>query len=248
MSLQFHDAAIAYLEKMDLKKITPEAVLFDMDGVLYNSMPVHAYAWQKVFKERDLPFSEEEAYLLEGCTGAHTINVVFQRAFGHDATKEDIEEIYTEKSALFDKKNKIEIMDGAVNVLNKVKNSGLKRIMVTGSGQKGLLSRIERDFPHQFKQETMVTAFDVKKGKPDPEPYLTGLTKGGISANKGIVIENAPLGVRAAKAAGIFTVAVNTGKLKDKTLTEEGADVLFHGMQELANNWEDLYTSLKEAE
>ena len=87
----------------------------------------------------------------------------------------------------------------------------------------------------------MVTAFDVKHGKPNPEPYLTGLQKAGVSANEAIVVENAPLGIRAGVAAGIFTVAVNTGPLADEVLQEEGANLLFHSMMDFNNNWENFY-------
>ena len=59
----------------------------------------------------------------------------------------------------------------------------------------------------------MVTAFDVKKGKPDPEPYLIALRKSGVKPNEAFVVENAPLGVRSSVAAGLFTFAVNTGIL-----------------------------------
>ncbi len=79
----------------------------------------------------------------------------------------------------------------------------------------------------------MVTAFDVKKGKPDPEPYLMALGKGGLKANEAVVIENAPLGVKSAHRAGIFTVGVNTGILEDEELSGNGADVVYHNMLEL---------------
>jgi beta-phosphoglucomutase-like phosphatase (HAD superfamily) len=72
----------------------------------------------------------------------------------------------------------------------------------------------------------MVTAFDVKHGKPHPEPYLMGLEKAGVSASEAIVIENAPLGVEAAHAAGIYTIAVNTGPLSPKVLLDAGADIV----------------------
>ena len=64
-----------------------------------------------------------------------------------------------------------------------------------------------------FHKELMVTAFDVKYGKPNPEPYLMALKKGGLKADEAVVIENAPLGVEAGHKAGIFTIAVNTGPL-----------------------------------
>ncbi len=91
----------------------------------------------------------------------------------------------------------------------------------------------------------MVTAFDVKYGKPNPEPYLMALKKANIQANEAIVIENAPLGVRAGVAAGIFTIAVNTGPLPDQVLLDEGADYLFPSMAAFNENWEELYTLFK---
>jgi beta-phosphoglucomutase-like phosphatase (HAD superfamily) len=83
---------------------------------------------------------------------------------------------------------------------------------------------LEQHYPGFFRQELMVTGFDVKRGKPDPEPYLMGLEKAGIKAEEGIVVENAPLGVQAAKGAGIFTIAANTGPLEDSILKDAGAD------------------------
>ena len=132
-------------------------------------------------------------------------------------------------------------MPGALEVLNKVKGCGLIPMVVTGSGQTSLLDRLNRNFPDIFKAELMVTAFDVKYGKPNPEPYLMALKKAGIAPNEAIVVENAPLGVRAGVAAGIFTVAVNTGPLPDSALLDEGANCLFHSMPEFNDNWETLF-------
>jgi beta-phosphoglucomutase-like phosphatase (HAD superfamily) len=73
-----------------------------------------------------------------------------------------------------------------------------------------------------------------------------GMKKGELSPKECIVVENAPLGVRAAKAAGIFTVAVNTGPLPDSALTDEGADLLFPSMQALCDEWEKLSGSFDE--
>ena len=80
----------------------------------------------------------------------------------------------------------------------------------------------------------MVTAYDVKYGKPHPEPYLMGLQKAGVATNEAIVIENAPMGVEAGVAAGIFTIAVNTGPLPDQVLLDRGANLLFPDMATLA--------------
>ena len=86
----------------------------------------------------------------------------------------------------------------------------------------------------------MVTAFDVKYGKPNPEPYLMALQKAGIQANEAVVIENAPLGVRAGVAAGIFTIALNTGPLPNDVLLQEGANILFPSMAAFNENLGDM--------
>lgn len=229
---------------MSQKKI--KAVLFDMDGVLFNSMPYHSEAWHNVMKSHGLTLSREEAYMHEGRTGAATINIVFQRELGREATQEEIESIYQEKSVLFNSYTEAERMPGAWELLQKIKNEGLVPMVVTGSGQLSLLERLEHNFPGMFHKELMVTAFDVKYGKPNPEPYLMALKKGGFKPNEALVIENAPLGVQAGVAAGIFTIAVNTGPLHDNVLLNEGANLLFHSMPDFNKNWETLQSALKQ--
>ena len=215
-----------------------KAVLFDMDGVLFDSMPYHSEAWHKVMKSHGLTLSREEAYMHEGRTGASTINIVFQRELGREATQEEIESIYQEKSVLFNSYPEAKPMPGAWVLLQKVKKDGLIPMVVTGSGQLSLLERLEHHYPGMFHKELMVTAFDVKYGKPNPEPYLMALKKGGIKADEAVVVENAPLGVEAGHNAGIFTIAVNTGPLNGQVLLDAGADLLFPSMQALNDTWD----------
>ena len=215
-----------------------KAVLFDMDGVLFDSMPYHSEAWHTVMKSHGLTLSREEAYMHEGRTGASTINIVFQRELGREATQEEIESIYQEKSVLFNSYPEAKRMPGAWELLQKVKKDGLIPMVVTGSGQLSLLERLEHHYPGMFHKELMVTAFDVKYGKPNPEPYLMALKKGGIKADEAVVVENAPLGVEAGHNAGIFTIAVNTGPLNGQVLLDAGADLLFPSMQALNDTWD----------
>lgn len=203
-----------------------KAVLFDMDGVLYDSMPNHAKAWSTAVTEFGLSMSPHEAYLHEGRTGHDTINILAQRHWGRNATTEEMERIYAAKSALFNTCPEPQPMPGAAQLLQSIRSLGLTIVLVTGSAQHSLLTRLAHDFPGIFSAERMVTAFDVKHGKPHPEPYLMGLEKAGVSASDAIVIENAPLGVEAAHAAGIYTIAVNTGPLSPKVLLDAGADIV----------------------
>ncbi len=216
-----------------------------MDGVLFDSMRNHADAWHEAMKQYGMHLSREEAYMHEGRTGAGTINIVSKRQRGREASEEEIKEIYRTKSDLFNSLPKAERMPGAHELLKKVKADGLTPVIVTGSGQTSLLDRLNHNFPDIFKAELMVTAFDVKYGKPNPEPYLMALKKANVHPNEAIVVENAPLGVQAGVAAGIFTIAVNTGPLPDNALTDQGANLLFHSMKDLEENWERFYAETK---
>lgn len=131
-------------------------------------------------------------------------------------------------------------MPGAADVLKQARTSGLQTLVVTGSGQHSLLNKLNHTYPGCFTREKMVTAFDVKYGKPHPEPYLMGLQKAGVKANEAFVIENAPMGIKAAVAAGIFTIAVNTGPLPDSVLLDEGANLLYPDMKSLADDWKNI--------
>lgn len=205
-----------------------------MDGVLFDSMPNHSYAWSHAMTQFGLEMTAYEAYLHEGRTGSGTINVLAQRYWGRDATPEEVERIYAAKSKLFSTLPEPKPMPGALEALTAARELGCKIVLVTGSAQASLLEHLELYYPGFFRQELMVTGFDVKRGKPDPEPYLMGLQKAGIRAGEAIVVENAPLGVESAHGAGIFTIAANTGPLEDSLLRDARADIVVPGMMEVA--------------
>ena len=215
-----------------------KVILFDMDGVLYDSMPHHVRAWKETMDAYNVPSTEHDFYLLEGRTGGTTIDYLFRRHFGHNATDEEKATIYSEKAERFCRLNNGQLMQGAESVLQKVKEAGLKASVVTGSGQPNLLKKLESDYKKWIDHTKTISALDVKLGKPHPEPYLMALKAWNISPDEAIVIENAPLGIESAKAAGIFTIAVNTGQLENKVLLTAGADLLIPSMQTLANEWD----------
>jgi len=206
-----------------------------MDGVLYDSMPCHVQAWDETILSLGMDSNPGDYYLFEGMTGGATIDILFNRAYGHGATDEEKETIYAKKAKRFVELNHTpRPMPGAKEVLETVKRMGIKRVLVTGSGQPTLFGNLEKDFPGAFEKDLMVTSFDVKFGKPHPEPYLLGLEKAGITAREALAVENAPLGVQSAVAAGIYTIAVNTGPLPDSVLLDAGANRLFPSMTVLA--------------
>ena len=211
------------------------AYFFDMDGVLFNSMPHHAIAWEEVMKEHDLPFTAYDCYLNEGRTGESVIREAMWKARNRDATPDEIKQIYTEKSERFNllaqQAGGTVVIDGVAEVLRYVQSTGSQIWVVTGSGMRSLLDNLNNALPPVFQRDRMITAFDVTHGKPDPEPYLKAWERSGLPKEQCFVIENAPLGIRSGKAAGLTVYAVNTGILTREDLAQ--ADQVFDSMAEL---------------
>ena len=214
-----------------------KAYFFDMDGVLFNSMPNHAIAWEEVMKQHQLPFTAYDCYLNEGRTGESVIREAMWKAHNRDATSDEIATIYAEKSAYFamleQRTGGTPTIPGVADVLQYIQSRGHQIWVVTGSGMRSLLDNLNAVLPPVFQRDRMITAFDVVKGKPDPEPYLKAWERSGLAKEQCVVIENAPLGVRSAKAAGLTVYAVNTGILTREDLLQAGADKVFDSMQEL---------------
>lgn len=234
-----------YLERHGFEAFKPKAVLFDMDGVLYNSMPFHAVSWHKSMERFGLNISPEEAYQYEGMRGVETIKLLAKRQWNKELTDEEAANMYEEKSNEFRKCPKAEKMNGVEELMRKIKANGLKIVVVTGSGQRSLLEKLESEFNGLIHHELIISSFDVKRGKPNPEPYLCGLKKAGVMPWEAIVVENAPLGVRAGVAANVFTVAVNTGPLPQKMLADEGANLIFESMPSFRDSWNLLSENWK---
>ena len=230
-----------YLEKHGFERFAPRAVLFDMDGVLYNSMPNHAEAWQKSMEFFHINMTAADAYATEGARGIDTIRMMVKKQQGRDISLEEAQSMYDVKTRYYHSMKPAEIFEGVIPLMQKIKDGGMQICVVTGSGQRPLLNRLLVDFGEFLDENHIVTAYDVVRGKPHPDPYLMGLQKAGnLQPWEGIVIENAPLGVRSAVAAGCFTIAVNSGPLPDESLSNEGAQMVFPQMTALCKAWPRL--------
>ena len=210
-----------------------KGVFFDMDGVLYDSMGAHADAWNKAFHHFGIDFPREMVYQNEGRTAKSTINLVFQKNEDRLATDFEIEQIYSKKTEIIAAYPDAVPFEGALMLMADLKREGKAIWVVTGSSQDKYLEALLNDFKDYISADRIISGKNVKHGKPHPEPYLAALDKSGFLAHEVLVIENAPLGVESAKAAGIFTVAINTGILDDRILWESGADLLFSDWQNL---------------
>lgn len=233
-----------YLERAGLSAMRPKAALVDMDGTLYDSMVNHTAAWHRLISGTGIPCTREEFYLYEGCTGAATIDALFVRGLGRHATDREKEELYRLKTVYFQELPPVDVMEGAPAVMDAFRTFGLKRVLVTGSGQNSLINRLDADYPGIFSPEMRITSRSVSRGKPDPEPYLKAMELAGVTPSESIVLENAPLGVEAGRRSGAFTIAVTTGPVPAGEMWDAGADIVFPSMPDLAANITLLLTTI----
>ena len=213
-----------YLEKHGFGQFCSKAVLFDMDGVIYDSMKNHSTSWHDSMAAFGLDMPYEGAYEYEGMRGVETIKTLARAQWNRELTDDEAGTMYAHKAEVFANQCKLtpaQIMPGIKTLMEQIK--------------------AEIDFDGLLREELIVTAFDVKHGKPNPEPYLIGMEKCGTEPYETIVVENAPLGVQAAVAARCFTIAVNTGPLPDERLAEKGADIIFPTMTALSDTWKTLH-------
>lgn len=203
----------------------PKAVIFDMDGVLVDSMPYHADAWIAVFAEQGIHIKREDIYDIEGSNHEGIIRLVFRKA-GRTPTHEDFKELAKKKMEIFTKTNKVTVFPGIYECLNFLKNKCLLGV-VSGSDRAVVMELLLRFFPNTF--DAVVTGNDVKEGKPSPEPYLKAVGMLELEKDDCIVIENAPLGVESAKSAGLFCIAIPT-YVEAQRLKKADVVLANHGM------------------
>ncbi|MEW6535014.1 MAG: HAD family phosphatase [Candidatus Auribacterota bacterium] len=210
-----------------MKCFNGKAIIFDMDGVLIDSMVYHCKAWQDTGKRFGIDISAEDIYLHEGEKGAFSARFFIHKN-GRESNDELVQAMLDAKEKIFQEIADFHLYPYVRDVLDYLKACGNSLALVTGTSMHELQKSLPDDISAYFPVK--VTGDQVTKGKPYPEPYLKALERLGITADDAIVVENAPYGIKSAKAAGIYCVALTTS-LPAHHLSE--ADAVFSSMQEL---------------
>lgn len=242
------DAINAYMERRGMREFRLTTALIDMDGTLYDSMGNHADAWYRLISGIGIECTRDEFFLYEGRTGASTINLLFNRAYGHDDTPEQAKELYRKKTVYFSDMPPVYPMPGAKEMVDTLLSHSITTVLVTGSGQNTLLNRLDTDYPGAFPSERRITSRDVTRGKPDPEPFLKAMTIVNALPEGCIAIDNAPLGIQSGAASGAFTIGVTTGPIPHEELHKAGADIIYPSMAELARSLPELISLILQTE
>lgn len=210
-----------------------KAVIFDMDGVLVNSMVYHIYAWKRAFNGFGVNIPEEELYMYEGADLNETL-IHFGKKYELELTPEQKIELGNNKIKYTQEVFKITIYDYVKELANFLKNKGIRICVVTGSNKKFAMDVVHKEFENIF--EFVVTSQDVSKSKPAPDPYLKAVELLNIPKEEIVVIENAPLGIESAKRAGLHVFGLAT-TLDSHFLGK--ADKIFENHKELLNYFKE---------
>ena len=132
----FQQVIHQYKEDHQLSTFQPKAVLFDMDGVLYDSMKNHTYAWQEAMKKFGLDVPAEMTYQYEGMRGVETIQILMREQRNETIDEDEALRMYNEKARVFETLPTAPIMPGVLKLMHKIKDAGLQIVVVTGSAQK----------------------------------------------------------------------------------------------------------------
>lgn len=200
-----------------------KAIIFDMDGVLVDAMPFHCKAIQTAAKQEvNIDVAQRDVYLLEGMPGEDMVKELLRqkRYTGNieELSNDDSDKlnflahrIHERKKKVFQQINASAPINGAREV---VSNIGCKKALVSGAAKQEVDSIIDKYFG-KGAFDVVVSGEDLEEGKPSPDPFRTALTKMGLTESDAIVVENAPLGVKAANKAKLkCIVTLNNTPLK----------------------------------
>ncbi len=199
------------------------ALLFDLDGVLIDSTPAVARVWRRWAIERGLD-PESVVRMAHGRPSRTTLCELLSGA-DIDIDRENGEVERREMEDL----DGVVLLPGARELLNILP----PELWTIATSCTRPLAEVRLRAAGLPVPKTMITSSDVKIGKPDPEPYLKAAAKLGFSASDCIVVEDAPAGVRAGKAAGARVIAFPTTMVR-RDLENAGADWIVQNCSDIA--------------
>lgn len=207
-----------------------KAVIFDMDGVIVDTEPVHKYAYFKHFEELGINVTEE---LYSTFTGNSTRNV-FQKIKDQFHLNDEVEDLILRKRSLFndafDTKPDLELISGVYELIQDLHKNNIELILAS-SASKGTIERVFNRFNLNQYFSHKVSGEDFPKSKPDPAIFVHAASLSVHEKDCCIVIEDSTNGVKAAVGAGIFCLGYNSENSKLQNL--EGASVLVNDFKEI---------------
>lgn len=204
-----------------------KAILFDLDGVLLDSMKNYEIAWIKALKKIDVDISSQDPYIYEGYSSEITIKELCKKyKRKKKLTSDEIILCKKIRDEILEKLEAPSFFKLVKEILEEFSLLGLEIFIVTSSTNNSIRELIDKKLKLTFSYG-LITGKDVKNRKPNPEPFITACNLLNVLPQEAIVIENSPGGILSAVRAGCLCFGLNTGPLDDSLLAEQGAIEVF---------------------
>lgn len=204
-----------------------KTVLWDMDGVIADTNSFHFAAWQETFAKRGIKFTEKDFTRLFGTRNDFIIHSVL----GREVSQKDVITIVEEKEENFRHKirGNIKPFPGVIKLLNTIKKGNFKLALVS-SAPKENIDLVSDELNLESYFDGVISGQEVAESKPSPQIYLLAAEKLEAEPRDCVVIEDSPLGVKAAKAAGMRCLAVANTHPKEEL---KGADKIVNSLEDI---------------
>jgi len=192
-----------------------KAVIFDMDGVIVNSEPLHHLAYKKMFEEFKLDVSNS---LYESFTGQSTYSICEQLCEIFDL-KVDANALVLSKrkhfKIIFENDSSFEMIDGAMNLIKDYFENNLTLVLASSASMTNI-ERIFKKFDLNKFFKAKISGADLKESKPNPEIFVKAAELAGFKKEECIVVEDSTSGIMASKSAGIYCVGYDSYNSKNQ--------------------------------
>lgn len=193
------------------------AVVFDFDGVIVQSMENNLKAWIKVFTRLNIQLDNAEYYQLEGMVPAGVARYFLKKS-NLELDDDKVAALVNLKEKFYREGRESQLYPGIKEFLQLLQKNRIKIGLVSGGAHDRIMMSLKKHKIQSFF-DSIVSANSVTWGKPHPEPFLKSLAELECNPYCAIAIENAPLGIRSAKAAGLKVIAIGS-TLREKDLVD----------------------------
>jgi beta-phosphoglucomutase len=204
-------------------------IIWDMDGTLVDTAELHFQAWQALAAELKKPFTHAD---FAGTFGWRNPEIL-PKVFGPGHTQAQIAAWGDRKEVLYRQaaRNGVTLLPGARKLLEGLQQAGFLQAIGSSAPRANLDLILDITDTHHFFA-AVVSMEETQKGKPDPEVFLRAAEKLGVPAARCLVIEDAPVGIQAAKAGGMRALGVTfVGHHSAESLRAAGADRLVETLE-----------------